>query len=256
MVKQVQVTAMTTLAALMITASAWAGPGDVQTGVFTEGGASFRIESSPASAPANKGYTVNKIYFDTGAGALWSVGSIWVNPGPGTILQVVGPAPNPWTPGMAPTLDGPVQALVDFMPEMGDDTWVSDGNNEDNSPASDGGGASHTFPNNKFGAGEGVTASFSDSLLNQTWFDNPLANGGELLLAQVTIASSVDDGDWELAMFSEGASGGSVTIGGLGIRGGRLVTEAVIIPLPAAGWMGIGLMGALGVARLIRRKKS
>ena len=47
-----------------------------------------------------------------------------------------------------------------------------------------------------------------------------------------------------------------VTIGGLGIRGGRLVTEAVIIPLPAAGWMGIGLMGALGVGRLIRRKKS
>ena len=251
MVKQVQVTAMTTMAALMITASAWAGAGDVQTGVFIDGDVSYRIESAAASE-ANPGYTVNKIYFDTGPGALWSVGSIWVNPGTaGSILQVVGPPPNAWTPGINPTLDGPVQALVDFMGEMADDTWVSDGNNEDNAPASDGGGASHTFPNNKFGAGEGVTASFDDTLLNQTWFDNPLANGGELLLAQVTIASSVDDGDWELAMFSEG-SGGSVTIGGLGIRGGRLVA----IPLPAAGWMGIGLIGALGVARLIRRKKS
>jgi hypothetical protein len=84
-------------------------------------------------------------------------------------------------------------------------------------------------------------------------FENPGLTG-VVEVAQLGLDTAMD-GSVYLAVFESGAGGTAYT---LDVVGGKIYypTSTPVIPLPASAWMGIALLGGLGVKRLINRTKT
>ena len=80
----------------------------------------------------------------------------------------------------------------------------------------------------------------------------PNNNAPILMVGQVTLSNTAN-GFWEIGMIT---STSDLQVGqGIVMNGMLLLPTGVVIPVPAAAWMGLSLLGGMGALRLIRRRK-
>jgi hypothetical protein len=165
-----------------------------------------------------------------------------------------------------PNDDPPTAGMIDQEADFAFDTWYSNGDPSSN----DGGTATDTLGAAAFSVvvptiGTQFTSGnlnpaqapeYGQTKLNVGWADNSpstVIDGASLDLLQVALTDNAE-GFWEMN-FRMGLNSQNIIVGGGSISSGQFVLPpSVIIPLPAAAWMGMALLGAIGVIRMRRRQ--
>ena len=97
----------------------------------------------------------------------------------------------------------------------------------------------------------GHPSKFDEDGVEISYFNTATNDIGNIKIAQLTLGDQVNGG-WILAALTAGGARVDIT----GVIGNGIMRTATVIPVPAAAWMGMSLLGGLGVTRLIRRKKA
>jgi len=230
-------------------APAWAVPNpNVPGGVFKGTSSGTAIDVSIGKrASVRVSHTVNSILASMLDGANFQGTSLWIELTSGKIYQETGT----FITGNN-MFDQPLSAEPSAT--MHDDTFIHSGDTGFGDGLANGGKASQLYPGGIVTTGFAQAAdSAGTQKLNLSGIDTTPNNSGILLnIGQVTLSNQAQ-GFWELGLISATSD---LQVGqGIIMNGMLLLPTGVVIPLPAAAWMGLSLLGGIGSLRLIRRKK-
>ena len=243
--------ALTAAAAFLFTASApaWAAPDpNVPGGVFRGTTSRSQLDVSISKRPSVvTGHTVNTILASMLDGANYQGMSLWIELTSGTIYQ---------ENGILITGNNMFDQPLGAEPSttLPDDTFLHSGDTGFGDGLTDGGKASQLYPGGVVSTGFSQAAdSAGTTKLNLSGIDaTPNNTGVNLNVGQVTLSNTAN-GFWELGLISDTSD---LQVGqGIIMNGMLLLPTGVVIPLPAAAWMGLSLLGGIGTLRLLRRKK-
>ena len=134
------------------------------------------------------------------------------------------------------------------------DTFIHSGDSVPGDALSFAGAASTLFPSGVTTTGFSQAADSSGTTkLNVTGADlSPNNVGVGLAVAQITLSDGAN-GFWEYGAISTTSD---LQVGqGTILNGILLLPRGFVIPLPAAAWMGLSLLGGIGALRVLRRKQ-
>ena len=241
-----------TAVAILFAASipAWAAPDpNVPGGVFKGTTSGSQLDVSISKRPSIvDSHTTNILLAIIADTSNYQGASLWVELTSGSIYQETGT----FVTGNN-MFDQPLAA--EPSPTMHDDTFLHSGDTAFGDGLADGGKASQLYPGGVVSTGFMQPAdSAGTTKLNVSGLDTTPNNGGpaNLNVGQITL-SNLANGFWELGMITDTSD---LQVGqGIIMNGMLLLPTGVVIPLPAAAWMSLSLLGGLGTLRLIRRKK-
>ena len=231
--------------------------GDVPSGVFSGvasgTGLAFTIDSTSAQLDTGEDVTVNQILMNTNGGDFFSIDMlVSLTSGSGRIFHTRSLV----TGGVNPNTGDAPPAFDTSTPNLALDTYVSNGDHAFGDGLSISGGSAILFPGAVLGSGAAARgfaiAEEDDLVFNVNGIDitQPGPSGTDLVVAQITVLTS-SNGFWELGITTADADlavgGGTITNGVLGLPG-------AVIPLPAAAWLGMSLLGGIGILRFARRR--
>ena len=241
---------LATAAAFVFAASspAWAVPDpNVPFGIFKGGRQGMDISINKFAAPNVANHTINQIILTfTGSGTGLSGQSLWMELTGGAIYQ----ENSTLFPGQNVMFDQPLAFPTEANISLQDDTFLHTGDAGFGDALGFVGAASQLYPNSATSTGITQPAdSVGTTGLNLAGVDlSPNGQAGAVVVGQITLSNTAN-GFWEY--------GAITNLSDLQVGQGLIMNGMMtFIPLPGAAWMGVSLLGGMGMLRLIRRKKS